>query len=172
MRFLNRCVNRLESKGGRGYCKHPEHPEYKQQVLSRTCLQCTLDRTVMCRVTPSITREYPPDGGVPETHPQKPQKPHMEPPTISGLGTLVYSLDGWEVPPCPPGYVRRSPDLVSVDVCIFDPIRIPCKHLHLMPADVGACGYHRVKRRCNLIKSYVGSKTCETCVQREDLDAR
>ncbi len=99
------------------------------------------------------------------------QKAHMELPEITSLGTLIYPKTGWEVPPCPPGYQRRSSDSESDDAWILDPIRPLCKHLSLLVAEKGSCGYHRIKRRCCLIKSFIGPKTCDDCTYREDLDA-
>jgi hypothetical protein len=133
-------------------CRNPKSVFHKKRVLSGRCAKCPLNELV-------------------ETPSEKPQEAHTEPPEITPLGTLIYARTGWEPPPCPPGYVRRSSDLESDGAYILDPIRPLCKHLSLLVAEKGSCGYHRVKRRCCLIKSFVGPKTCDDCAYRENLDA-
>lgn len=165
---MDKCLNRLESSQGKGFCTHLDHLKYKQRVTPLTCLRCTVfDREVL-----SPRQAGRPFTGLSEIPSETPPVAPREPPEITPLGTLKYVRSGWEPPPCPPGYVRRSSDLQSDDAYVLDPIRTPCEYLYLTPAEVGNCGYHRVKRWCRSIKSYVGSKTCETCRKREDLDAR
>jgi hypothetical protein len=97
-----------------------------------------------------------------------PQKAHMRPPEITPLGTLIYARTGWEAPPVPFGYRRKTSDLSNDDAWVLEPIHSVCKHLELVPAEVGACGYHRVAKRCLLVDSFVGPKTCEFCEKREE----
>lgn len=103
---------------------------------------------------------------------QKPQEAHTEPLEITPLGTLIYQRSDWEPPPCPLGYHRKSIDLADDDAWVLEPNEPLCKHLELKPAERGSCGYYRIKRRCGLIKSYVGPRTCQTCEKREERDAR
>ena len=163
MKFVN-CVNRLMSEQGRGICTNPDHIKYKRPVTPRNCLRCT---------TAERGEKSPHTGKFrPKIEPsEKPQKAHTDPPEINPLGTLIYARTGWEPPPCPLGYIRRSSDVESDDAWVLDPIKVPCKHLSLLPAEVGGCGYHRIKRRCRIIKSFIGPKTCDDCTYREDLDA-
>ena len=99
--------------------------------------------------------------------PERPQKAHTGDVEIGPLGTLIYTRLHWEAPPCPPGYRARSSDQNDDDSWILDPIDAVCKHLQLKPADIGACGYQRIARRCKLIDSFVGARTCETCSRKE-----
>ena len=163
MKFLT-CLNCFESARKR-ICTNPDHIKYKRQVTPRICLRCkTTEREEKLprqegKFQPKIERSGRPS--------EKPQEAHTEPPEITPLGTLIYARTGWEPPPCPPGYVRRSSDLESDDAYILDPIQTLCKHLSLLVAEKGSCGYHRIKRRCCLIKSYVGPTTCGDCTYRE-----
>ncbi len=91
---------------------------------------------------------------------QKPQERHMEPPVITPLGTIIYHQTGWELPPVAPGYR-------TTDGWTLEPIDPICRHLELKPANIGACGYHRIARRCKLVDSFVGPKTCSICPRRE-----
>jgi hypothetical protein len=126
-------------------CTRKGHPTHLQIVSPEMCKKCL-------------------SGTPPET----PQEPHTASLTIDPLGTLTYARTGWEAPPCPPGYIRRSSDLDSDDAWILDPLKPLCKHLKLTPANVGACGYPRVARHCLKIKSFVGPRTCESCRVRGD----
>ncbi len=138
------CSNCFEGKRGDRVvmiiCMDKDRPNFKKLVTPEICGNCS-----------------------PGAPPEKPQKPHMSGVEITPQGTLIYQRGGWEVPPIPPGYERRSSDPDSDDSWILDPVDAVCEHLELSPAEVGSCGYQRIKRRCKLIDSFVGPKTCGTC---------
>ncbi len=106
------------------------------------------------------------------TPPERPQKPHIGGLKITPDGTLIYNRIGWEAPPVAPGYRRQSSDLSSDGAWVLEPLNTLCKHLELSPAEMGACGYHRVVRRCKLAQSFIGQRTCGTCPKKEVADAR
>jgi hypothetical protein len=147
MAYRKTCPNRIENHNRvkRGICMKLEHPWYKRRVSPKVCLKCTLT-------------------GIP---PERPQEAHTEPLVITPLGLLIYARRGFEPPPCPPGYHMRSSHLRGDDVWVLEPDSPPCKHLKLSKAESGACGYHRIKRHCGAIESFVGSRTCGTCQRRE-----
>ncbi len=151
------CVNCFEVKRGgltiQVICMNVDKQSFKRLVTSGVCDVCS-DKGESSK-TPT-----------PGTPPERPQEPHMGTPRISPLGTLNYQRTNWEPPPTPPGYHRRSSDPTSDDAWILDPIDEVCKHLELVPAEIGSCGYQRVARRCSVIDSFVGSKTCKTCVKK------
>lgn len=170
MRFMKNCLNRLSSKGGKRFCIHLDHLKYKQRVTPLTCLRCTVfDREVASPRQTGGLPTLPPKIDLSEAPPQTPQEPcerHLE---ITPLWTLKYTRSGWEPPPCPRGYHPRSDNPESDDAWIFDLIRMPCRHLEVLPAETGQCGYQRIIRRCRSIDSFIGDKTCEVCRSREDV---
>lgn len=129
-------------------CTRKSHPMYKRIVHRETCDNCTQIQVA----------------GIPS---ERLQEPHTRDVEITPLGTLIYARMGWEPPPCPPGYRSRSSDAESDDAWILDPIGEVCKHLELVPADTGACGYRRIARRCKLVESFIGPRTCMTCERKE-----
>ena len=82
---------------------------------------------------------------------------------IEPLGILKYQRTGWEAPPTPPGYHLRGTE----DVWELEPLEPVCKHLELKGAERGSCGYQRIARRCKLVQSFIGQKTCDECQRRE-----
>ncbi len=144
----SRCSFRLEGiSGGRAVlfvCGDVKNAHYHEIVYQSTCDECGQNR---------------PGEHAPETL----QKPHRSGVEITPQGTLIYQRGGWEVPPIPPGYRARSSDPDNDDAWILDPVDAVCKHLELVPAEVGSCGYQRIARRCKLIDSFIGAKTCGTC---------
>ncbi len=68
--------------------------------------------------------------------------------TITPDGTLVYNKEGWEPPPVPPGYHRKSEDLTSRDAWIFILDKPLCKHLVLHKIKSPACKCVRVIPAC------------------------
>lgn len=155
------CVNRAEGRRD-GICLNKMRlATFKRRVGPDNCSQCP-DVARMIKV-PLGSNVAP----VSETPSETPQKPHTEPPEITPLGTLIYARTAWEPPPSPPGYRARSSDPKNDDAWILDPIDVMCKHLELKVSDVGACGYHRIAKKCKLVQSFIGQRTCETCPRRE-----
>ncbi len=129
-------------------CTRKDHPMYKQMVNQETCENCAQIKVA----------------GIP---PQRPQEAHMGDVEIGPLGTLIYTRTHWEPPPCPPGYRARSSDQNSNDAWILEPIDVVCKHLELVPSDTGACGYQRAAKRCKLVQSFIGQRSCSICPRKE-----
>jgi hypothetical protein len=155
------CVNRLEGSR-KALCLYPEHPLFKRPVRPEHCRECS-ENVRMVKIAQVAASKASP--GTPSERLQEPCGSDVE---ITPLGTLIYPRTGWEPPPCPPGYRSRSSDQNSDDAWILDPIDAVCEHLELVPADTGACGYRRVARRCKLIESFIGPRTCDTCTRRPD----
>lgn len=99
--------------------------------------------------------------------PETLQKAHIEPPVITLDGTLIFAQTGWEPPPVVPGYQRKSSDLTSDDAWVLAPLEPICKHLELKVAERGSCGYHRIARKCKLVQSFIGQRTCTKCPKKE-----
>ena len=156
------CLNRLE--GNRhAICLHVDHPFYKRKVGPKTCRECPESARLVKVLRSTASAAIPSE---------RPQEAHEGDVAISPLGTLIYTRTQWEAPPTPPGYRSRSSDAESDDAWILDPMDVVCRHLELVPADRGSCGYQRVARRCRLIDSFVGARTCMTCEKKEEIDAR
>ena len=160
VRGLNPCSARLEGvQDGRVtmlICGHTASPHHKKIVSVENCNDCG--------VASGESRQT-------RIPPKTPQEAHTKPPVITPLGTLIYQRSDWEPPPLPLGYHRQSIDLADDGAWVLEPDEPLCKHLELRAAEKGSCGYCRVKRRCRLIKSYVGPRTCQTCPKREPIDA-
>lgn len=153
------CKKRLEGiKDGQlmfFICNCPDAKEFKHRVTEDICNQCS-------------SREganQPVQRAMAEKPSEKPSEGSGEPPTITPNGTLIYVKEGWQPPPCPPGYRRRSNDLKHKDAWILEPMKPPCKHIDLVIGEVAACGCHRVIPTCvyqgRLMK--LTSDTCQTC---------
>jgi len=102
-----------------------------------------------------------------ETPSETPQKPYTEPPMITPRGTLIYMRTHWDPPPAPPGWHRDDSDPETWHLV---PNKAICKHLVMTPAEIGACGYHRVKRYCRLVNSFIGPTNCQKCDKGESCD--
>lgn len=165
MRKISRkpeCVNRLEGSR-KALCLNPSHPQFKRQVSRATCRKCAASvREVKVEPTRNLSPEAPSE---------RLQEAHTPPLTITPQGQLIYTLNGWEPPPVPPGYYMLDSKETDGKTCVLEPIDAVCKHLELQPAESGRCGYPRVSRRCQLIDSFVGPRTCLTCKWKET-DAR
>ena len=148
------CSFRIESPAW-CICKNTLTKHHKKRVKQADCQDCRVRGKI---VRKSVVTSIPL---------QTPQIAPIEPPVINPLGTLTYARTGWEPPPCPPDYHRRSSDLNSDGAWILEPAKPICKHLKLSVAERGACGYCRVKRHCGLVDSFIGPRTCGTCQRRE-----
>ena len=156
-----KCVNRLEGSR-KALCLNPAPPQFKRPVSRATCRKCAASvrevKVQSSKASPGASSE-------------RLQEAHTPPLTITPLGTLVYAQNGWEAPPCPPGYQLADSDEDDGKTWVLEPLDAVCKHLELKPAESGRCGYPRVSRRCKLIDSFVGPRTCVTCIKKET-DAR
>jgi hypothetical protein len=68
-------------------------------------------------------------------------------PTKATDGTLVYPKRGWEPPPVPAGYIRKTTDLKSADAWTFIPILPPCED-RTSETETGHCGAQAIKYSC------------------------
>lgn len=64
-------------------------------------------------------------------------------------GTLVYPKQGWEPPPVPAGYRRKSNDLHSPDAWAFEPV-LPACNLRTREISFTPCGAAKVVYFCRL----------------------
>lgn len=149
------CSFRLESPGW-SICRHPGSDHHNCRVRSTSCEGCLIRGGTALETVRSP----------PQTPSQTPQEAHTGDPEIGPLGTLTYQRSGWEAPPCPPGYRARSSDQNDDDAWVLEPLEPICKHLELVPAETGSCGYRRVAKRCKLVQSFVSQRTCKTCPKK------
>ena len=158
------CMNRIEGNR-RAVCMNPTRRCFKRKVSPKTCLICPKEYRLRKVLAEALRASVEGVSGPPS---DSPQEAHMGDVAIGPLGTLIYQRDGWEPPPCPPGYVRESLDPTSDFAWVLHPEKDPCEHLEILPAEKGSCGYRRVKRRCRDIDSFIGPATCSTCTKRDD----
>lgn len=83
---------------------------------------------------------------------QEPKEPPKEKPThgrprILSDGTLAYPKRGWEPPPVPAGYQRKSNDLRSPDAWVFIPTLPPCE-LRVREIQYTPCGAAKLTYLC------------------------
>ena len=150
------CVYRLESPGW-CICRNAASPSPKKRVRPNDCQECQVRAETGEVSVPRVKRM--PNEIPPETS----QGSHMGLPEITPLGALIFTRTHWEPPPCPLGYHRADTE----ETWVLEPDVPMCEHLELGTGDIGSCGYPRLTRCCQLIGSFVGPKTCETCVKRD-----
>lgn len=80
-------------------------------------------------------------------------------------GTISYPKRGWEPPPIPDGYQRKSTNLKSSDAWIFIPILPPCQHRTVV-VETGHCGAQAYKYSCRDVRLYDLSR-CGRCDARD-----
>lgn len=153
------CSFRLESPGW-SICRHPGSIHHNCRVKPASCEGCLISGGTALEI-----RSPPPRPS--QTPSQGPQEAHGEPPEITPLGHLIYRRTGWEPPPTPPGYRAQSSDPNDDGAWVLEPMEPICKHLELVPAETGSCGYRRVAKRCKLVQSFIGQRTCKTCPKQE-----
>jgi hypothetical protein len=79
-------------------------------------------------------------------------------------GTLTYPQRGFEPPPVPFGYRRKTTDLKNADAWTFIPIIPPCDD-RTHETTTGNCGAQSIKYFCKGIRFYDLSK-CGRCNER------
>lgn len=154
------CKKRLEGiKNGQlmfFICNCPGAKKFKQRVTEGICNQCS-SRDGANQPEQRTIAERQASG--------KSRKGSGEPPMVTPNGTLIYVKEGWQPPPCPPGYKRQSNDLKHKDAWTLVPMKPLCKHIELVPKEIAACGCCRVIPTC----TYQGrslkltSETCQSC---------
>ena len=69
-------------------------------------------------------------------------------PNILDNGTIVYARVGWEPPPVPPGYQRKSHDLTSDDAWVLVRKEPLCQHCSLLRIRRENCNCLRIVPTC------------------------
>jgi hypothetical protein len=94
-----------------------------------------------------------------------------KPPRVLEDGAIIYEKEGWEPPPVPPGYRRKSDDLSSPDAWILVPEKPLCKQLKLLQVEK-ECGCIRVSPICahNGKHEIIERERCSQCPHRKERD--
>lgn len=70
-------------------------------------------------------------------------------PRFMADGTIVYPKRGWEPPPIPAGYRRKSDNLRSADAWIMLPVLPDCQQRQIITKET-PCGAVKITYRCVL----------------------
>jgi hypothetical protein len=76
-------------------------------------------------------------------------------------GTLTYPQRGFEPPPVPAGYRRKTANLKIADAWTFIPILKPCGH-RTHETETGSCGAQSIKYFCKGTRIHDLSR-CDRC---------
>lgn len=82
-------------------------------------------------------------------------------PRVMPNGDLVYPKRGWEPPPVPDGYRRKSQDLTSPDAWVLVPDLPPCERRR-EEVQVADCGKAKVTYFCSE-QELINSAQCLRC---------
>ena len=151
--------------------RDPDRWFKKRQVTCALCLACN-----------EREPERPPQPGVDVAHVVEPLadripedwnvihgEPEPLPPEIQEDGTIVYPKIGWEPPPVPPGYKRKSDDLGSEDAWTLVRIQPLCRFCKLVQVKRGNCGCLRVVPTCTYRgkSENIDVDRCESCPDKK-----
>jgi len=147
------CKARLEgTKDGQlmfFICNCPDGPEFKQRVTEDDCNPCFFREGVNQPENRIVVN-----------------KPFNLRPRIMTDGVIAYPKRGWEPPPIPVGYRRKSEDLKSSDAWIFLPVLPVCLDRH-QEIEYGHCGACKITYFCTRglerIRIY-DFTTCNKCL--------
>ncbi len=126
----------------------------KKRVSCATCLACKEQEPErapekapeegfdITDVADPIKDRMPPGRNIPA------EAPEVPPPRILDDATIVYEKVGWEPPPVPPGYKRKSDDFKSRDAWILVRIEPMCKHCKLVQIRKPGCDCLRIVPTC------------------------
>jgi hypothetical protein len=130
-------------------CNCAESPEFKRRVTDDECNPCSFRN----------------GANEPEQRTMPEEKTHGRPRIFSD-GTIAYPKRGWEPPPCPVGYRRKSEDLKNSDAWTFLPVLPVCSDRH-REVEYGRCGAASITYFCTRgperIRIYDLS-TCNKCL--------
>ena len=87
-------------------------------------------------------------------------------PRIMKDGVMTYPKRGWEPPPTPAGYRRKTTNLRSSDVWIFIPL-LPMCHHRIQTISYGSCGAASITYTCK-DNPLVDLSGCHTCQEKTD----
>jgi hypothetical protein len=92
----------------------------------------------------------------PKQKPKQKPKPHTEVtamtisrPRIMRDGSLIYPKKGWEPPPVPDGFTRKTTNLRSSDAWVFLPKFKTCEHRVFKEGHKQSCGCISLLLHCN-----------------------
>jgi hypothetical protein len=77
-------------------------------------------------------------------------------------GVIAYPKRGWEPPPVPVGYRRKSKDLKCSDAWIFIPVLPVCQH-RTNEIEYGYCGAVKISYFCTKDTERVRIHDLSTC---------
>ncbi len=87
-------------------------------------------------------------------------------PRIMVDGVMTYPKRGWEPPPVPAGYRRKSANLRTADAWIFIPLLPVCEY-RIQTISYGSCGAASITYTCKG-NPLVDLSGCHTCKERLD----
>lgn len=129
-------------------CNSKGSPEYKQRVTEDICNQCRVREGANQKENRTVV-----------------DKPFNLRPRFMPDGVIVYPKRGWEPPPVPIGYRRKSENLKSVDAWIFIPTMPIClQRTH--EVEYGHCGACKITYYCQRDKGVRihDLSTCNKCL--------
>lgn len=85
-------------------------------------------------------------------------------PRVSADGTIAYPKRGWEPPPVPDGYRRKSNHLASPDAWIMVPVLPTCKH-RTQQIEHTPCNAARMTYHCTVKGEPTNAVRCQRCQQ-------
>ncbi len=133
----------------------------KKKVSAAICLACKAQEPERTQPVDIPNSAGPIKNGAPPEW----EAPIRKAPQILDDATIVYEKEGWEPPPVPPGYQRKSDDLKSQDAWILVRIEPLCKHCKLVQTRRASCDCVRIIPTC----TYKGKSEniqlnqCTTC---------
>lgn len=118
-----------------------------REVTCEDCLACKDQELEVVRPkTLESDEQHPIDRAPDNTDP--PQLAPQRPPHIGDDGTITYQHEGWEPPPVPRGYRRKSDNLKSRDAWVLVRETPLCKRVVLHRVEKAACNCISVLHVC------------------------
>jgi hypothetical protein len=143
----------------------------KRKITHEECLSCLAQEAVVPRADdPSISEVKDPikHGYVRETGLAKIPSSESAP-QMHDDGTIVYEKVGWEPPPVPRGYKRKSNDLTHRDAWILVRKEPLCKHCKLVRIQRANCDCLKLIPTCTRRgrAKNIQLDECDTCRNRQ-----
>lgn len=134
-------------------CMNGEHPNFKKLVTPEICESCLATGTpserpqgVHTQPLGNTSDEADSAAGTSQAGSHGMSESHGRPRFLSD-GTIAYPKRGWEPPPVPAGYRRKSANLQSADAWVMLPVMTPCEHRSTSTA-YGPCGACKISYFC------------------------
>lgn len=151
----------------------PEKWFKKRQVPCVTCLACN-EREPERPRQPGFDLTHVADPSadrIPKDREFVNGDPHTQPlpPEIRDDGTIIYPKIGWEPPPVPPGYKRKSDDLSRDDAWTLVRIEPLCTFCKLVQTRRKNCGCLRVVPTCTYRgkSENIDFDRCDSCPDKK-----